>query len=355
MLQSPSDEWQVYTVVCNYLQHNHADLEPQEVENMMSAVRYRWISYRQMQEVVANEAVPRSLIIDALMARLQTYESGVVLKGNNIPQNLRKRPVCGALIEYTSPEPTLEEASPIQSPSASSAEQAPGILPNGIIHWLATTFGRSTWKSPVSLGTMAVFSSSLERGTIVSILDEAPSELWTQNVPASYVSIDFMRYRVNPTSYALRHGGAHKRDYLRNWDFQGSNDGKMWTTLRRHSNDDGLNGQFGVKVFSLLMPPAVPYQYFRIIQTGHNSSGNNFLVLCGFEVFGELWDTPSSDEMVAAMQATLSSSAGPALASGTIPYNQPSPLSMSQQLAAVHASQASQQQPQSLSSSSSSP
>jgi hypothetical protein len=287
---------------------NPDDLTEEQVQNIMSSVRYRWLSYKQLQEVVANSAVPRDLIIDALMGRLQTYESGVVPKASDMPQYLRKRPVCGALFEYSPPDAVLDPA--IVAASVPQP-QAAGIVPRGIVHWLASTSGRSTWKNPVGMGIMNATGSSLERGSVSNLLDENALELWTQNVPASYFCIDFMRYRVTPLAYALRHGHNHKRDYLRNWDFQGSNDGKLWTTLRRHSNDDSLNGPFDVKVFALLTPPAVPYQFFRIIQTGHNSSGNNFLVLSGFEVFGELWDVPSSDDAVQAVQATLSSSVGP--------------------------------------------
>lgn len=306
--QSVSDEWQVYCVACDYVSAHADELSQHEVEDIMSTVRYRWLSYRQLQEVVLNETVPRALVIEALMGRLATYESGIVPKPSDIPPRLKKRPICGTLFEYSAPEVVLETA----SSSATLQPPAPGVLPRGIIHYIACTLGRTLWKNPVTSSLMTVASSSLERGALPKLLDETPSELWTQNVPASYLCIDFMRYRVAPVSYALRHGHNHKRDYLRNWDFQGSNDGKIWTTLRRHSNDDSLNGPFDVKVFALLSPPTVPYQYFRIIQTGHNSSGNNFLVLCGFEVFGELWDVSSSDEIVAGAQvnATFGPHAG---------------------------------------------
>jgi hypothetical protein len=41
-----------------------------------------------------------------------------------------------------------------------------------------------------------------------------------------------------------------------------------------------------------------PYRYFRILQTGHNSSNRNYLVLSGFEIYGELFE----DELTAPVE-----------------------------------------------------
>jgi len=127
---------------------------------------------------------------------------------------------------------------------------------------------------------------------------------------------------------------SHIADSLRTWDFQGSIDGNQWVLLRRHTNDTALNGPFathtwpilsggassglpnvspptslGGSLNSLLLPPSASapaspfpqptihmpssfegYRYFRILQTGHNSSNHNFLVLSGVELYGELYE-----------------------------------------------------------------
>lgn len=56
----------------------------------------------------------------------------------------------------------------------------------------------------------------------------------------------------------------------------------------RHYNDDSLNGPFDVKVFTV-QKVDVAYRWFRLIQTGHNSSGRNFLAISGLELFGDVW------------------------------------------------------------------
>lgn len=148
-----------------------------------------------------------------------------------------------------------------------------------------------------------------------------PSELWTKDVPSSWFCVDFgPNSRVKPTTYSLRHGGNYKGDSLRTWDFQGSIDGENWVVLkrfvylhfsvlficvvfityvgrgdftfintiyRRHTNDNSLNGAFSVQSWKLENVKE-SYRYFRILQTGHNSSNHNYLVASGFEIYGTL-------------------------------------------------------------------
>jgi hypothetical protein len=68
---------------------------------------------------------------------------------------------------------------------------------------------------------------------------------------------------------------------------QGSGNGKDWTLLRRHTNDCSLDGPFATNSWSL--ETDTPYRFFRILQTGHNSSSHNFLVVSGIELYGDLY------------------------------------------------------------------
>ena len=92
---------------------------------------------------------------------------------------------------------------------------------------------------------------------------------------------------VCPTHYTLR-GDAHTAYKLRNWLFQGSNDGASWTTLSTHVNDAKLPAA----AFSSATWPVTPqtgfYTYFRVCSTGANSNGNNYLMMYGFEMYGRV-------------------------------------------------------------------
>jgi len=143
-----------------------------------------------------------------------------------------------------------------------------------------------------SLGYIKVSASSIERGSEKYLLDPEENELWTCDVPSSWFCIDLQQWSVIPTSYTLRHGGNYTADSLRNWDLQGSVDGTLWTTLRRHHKDDSLSGKFSMCTWPIkTQDNPKPYRYFRILQTGHNGSNRNFLVLSFFELYGALWET----------------------------------------------------------------
>ena len=72
-------------------------------------------------------------------------------------------------------------------------------------------------------------------------------------------------------------------------DLLGSNEGKEWVLLRRHTADNSLRQAFQACTWEILNCQQ-SFRYFRVIQTGHNSSRHNFLALGGFELYGELFD-----------------------------------------------------------------
>ena len=119
---------------------------------------------------------------------------------------------------------------------------------------------------------------------------------FTNIIANSWFSVDLgSANAIRPTHYTLRHyigergyGGAA----LRNWELQGSADGAFWTTLRRHVDDVGLADVAGATAtWSLESDRA--WRHLRVMQTGPNSSGNNFLCLSGLEVYGAIIDNAS--------------------------------------------------------------
>ena len=88
--------------------------------------------------------------------------------------------------------------------------------------------------------------------------------------------------------YCLRHGNNYERYILRNWNLEGSNNNIDWTVLREHKDDRSLaeeaysEGDWDVNSAA----SNSPYRFFRILQTGPNSSGNHHLICCGIELYG---------------------------------------------------------------------
>ena len=52
--------------------------------------------------------------------------------------------------------------------------------------------------------------------------------------------------------------------------------------------DCSLNGSFAT--YSWPLECSNHFRFFRVLQTGHNASNNNFLALSGIEIYGELYE-----------------------------------------------------------------
>jgi len=221
---------------------------------------FKFLSYDQLKEIYEEQSLPKDLIADAIMLRLQEYES----PNKEIDDIIMPRNIRGIEFEYSSKRN------------------------EGILHWLGTYHGTRSWENPCDLGLVEIHGSSLDKGESKLLLDPNPFELWTEDIPASWFYIDLGQYSVLPYAYSLRHGGNYIADSLRNWDFQGSEDGQHWIVLKRHRNDESLKGKYDQKCWKL-EKSNVPFSKFRILQTGRNSSNRHFLVISGFELYGELW------------------------------------------------------------------
>ncbi|KAF9603927.1 hypothetical protein IFM89_039147 [Coptis chinensis] len=87
--------------------------------------------------------------------------------------------------------------------------------------------------------------------------------------------------------YTLRQDGSTA--FIRSWAIQGSLDGKNWTDLRVHENDQTIckPGQFAS--WPINDPTALlPFQLFRVILTGPTTSDSipYHLCVCLIELYG---------------------------------------------------------------------
>lgn len=344
-LLAVTDEYQLYLAVCSYCEAHRDDLSKSNILKLMGYVRFRWFTHDQFVEVNNNPLVPRSILIEAAMARLMTHELSaeeVTKRSATLPTHLQRRPKLKLLFEYSppsanassaatsspssslasstnsmsAPSPSSSQvslatgtghslhnpvsampdiASVLASASSSSLNSSSSSIPvkhpdiyTGVLGWIATNSYREAWRNPHVAGRVKVHSSSLAKGSRSTLVDKVPSEAWTADIPSSWISIDLGPYRrLTLNYYTLRHGLNFKADALRTWDLQGSNDGINWKTIKRHTNDRSLHGQFVVA--SWPVPNCTEgYRFFRVLQTGHNSSNHNFLALSGFEFYGWL-------------------------------------------------------------------
>ena len=113
----------------------------------------------------------------------------------------------------------------------------------------------------------------------------------TKNTANSWMSVDLGAGRsLVVDHYCWRSGfaGGWGSCTLRTWRFEGSNDGRTWTTLKTHNNDQSLKGEDGSVAHWAVDGVSTAYRHFRVIQTGKNAANGDFLVTNGMELYGEL-------------------------------------------------------------------
>jgi len=96
-------------------------------------------------------------------------------------------------------------------------------------------------------------------------------------------------YRLVITHYALRHGKKDGKEILQSWQLQGSNDKDTWTNIdytpdpsQCRSPPPYVTGRWSVH------GEVGAFRYFRILQTGLNSSNKYGIYLSGIELYGTL-------------------------------------------------------------------
>lgn len=126
-------------------------------------------------------------------------------------------------------------------------------------------------------------SGSLNGRDPATIVEDDPIKHWfTESDGNAWVLFEFKELYIQPTHYGIwSHGGTST---LKNWAFQASNDRQNWIVLSTHNNDESLRKPFSEKTWPLETNGY--FKYFRIIQTGHNWSGNRWLYLQKVEIWG---------------------------------------------------------------------
>eukprot|EP00026_Physarum_polycephalum_P005394 Phypoly_transcript_05428.p1 GENE.Phypoly_transcript_05428~~Phypoly_transcript_05428.p1 ORF type:complete len:582 (-),score=64.01 Phypoly_transcript_05428:105-1850(-) len=255
----------VYKAVCDYIKTKGDELTEEDCTALFEMVRFPFLNYNQLQEVMKNPAVPQHLLAEALIVRLGNFEAPNMVRPNLKP-SLQKRTTCGLFFEYTF-----------------------DFDDRGLLYWIATQGRTQEWVNPMRYG-VKLTASSTEKGVPSDVLELKPAECWTKDVPSSWFAIDLGKNRqLVVTYYSLRHGSNSRQDCLRNWVLQCSDDGVEWETIKRHVNESQLNANFATASWPVLC--INPHRYFRILQTGHNSTNKNFFSLSGIEFYGDFYQT----------------------------------------------------------------
>lgn len=164
---------------------------------------------------------------------------------------------------------------------------------NGVIYTLGTNFNTTPFTNPASNNNCSIIvtRSSQGHGHPLDLLDLRKGTLsCTKDEESSWWRIDLGEdYTLFVTHYSLRHGRDNGLSVIRNWNLEGSRDGRNWKILRRHENDRTLKDPFPYFTGTWAVEGKIEaMRFFRIRQTGKNSSGRYALCLSGFEIYGVL-------------------------------------------------------------------
>eukprot|EP01083_Nonionella_stella_P232005 818828_1 len=162
---------------------------------------------------------------------------------------------------------------------------------NGICYALGTNFGTKTWENPSKNGLIAVRYAHGTPHNVEYVVGRGNAHNYVSNdhkITKQYFTVDFgVKLKLKPNYYSLKHGDGDNSYCIRNWRFEGSNDGVEWTVLKNHENDCSLNVAYGTCSWPIFGCTEY-YKMFRIYHCGKNKSSTEALRCCGFEVYGHL-------------------------------------------------------------------
>ncbi|KAL4557579.1 hypothetical protein LXL04_035762 [Taraxacum kok-saghyz] len=167
---------------------------------------------------------------------------------------------------------------------------------NGVLYYVGTSYGKHQWVNPVLAKKINITASNpISRYTDPKVLASRTYQGTSFAGPriedgrnCSWWMIDLgLDHQLMCNYYTLRQDGS--KAFMRDWNFQGSSDGKNWTNLRVHENDQTLSkpGQFAS--WAVTGPNALlPFRYFRVALMGPTSDDINpwTLSICFLELYG---------------------------------------------------------------------
>ncbi|XP_049362808.1 BTB/POZ domain-containing protein At2g30600 [Solanum verrucosum] len=167
---------------------------------------------------------------------------------------------------------------------------------NGVLYFAGTSYGKHQWVNPVlSKRVIIAASSPISRCTDPKVLVSRNFQGTSVAGPqmeggrnASWWMVDIgPDHQLMCNYYTLRQDGS--RAFIRRWNLQGSLDGKNWTNLRVHENDQTIckPGQFAswpITGSNALLP----FRFFRVLMAGPTTDDTNpwNCCICFLELYG---------------------------------------------------------------------
>jgi hypothetical protein len=166
---------------------------------------------------------------------------------------------------------------------------------NGYLYYIATKQRTHSYDNPhnnkfVCL-TASTYHPASSYGDISLILNEKQETFYTDNdyIAEQWIKLDLMNNRPIIPNYYRLNGASFGGSYaLRNWEFQGSQNGLIWTALTKHEDDQQIENGRDNPIAWKIKDYGVAYRYFRIYSTTTQERGTYFMSLGAIEIYGRV-------------------------------------------------------------------
>jgi hypothetical protein len=166
---------------------------------------------------------------------------------------------------------------------------------NGVMYWKATQGGTRPYTDPQASGAVTTAASSRDGRfyaphRLVQNRHDGGYNTTGGDRPGQWVSADLQRDALEVNHYCLRHGSPYGGACrLQNWELQGrKRDGAVWVTLSKHLDDQALGERAFATAGWAVEGGKGAFSQFRLLMTGPNSGGYNYLLCAGMELYGTL-------------------------------------------------------------------
>ena len=182
------------------------------------------------------------------------------------------------------PETRYREKKPIVN--GQLFDHKPGKEFHGIINHLISE-SNCNIDSKLAITSSSLFDS-LYKPQNVTLFD-SDDHFISQNEQGSWICFDFKDHRVVPSAVTIKTRNVSQNDHHpRSWVIEASSDNNSWEILDQEDDSPHLHGGNIAHTFAMNRPNSKEFQYIRMRQTGPNWEGENFLIVCSFEIYGRL-------------------------------------------------------------------
>ncbi|XP_010469825.1 PREDICTED: BTB/POZ domain-containing protein At2g30600-like isoform X2 [Camelina sativa] len=275
MKAEESHSWEVIDEMMNYCEPKILFKERlQSLDNLLPHARFSLLPYELLKRLEDSNLSKQIPIFNRLVKEAASFlTSGLISPGNEPSSRFQHRRSSFKELQY------------IRDGDS-----------NGVLHFVGTSYGSHQWVNPVLAKKIIITSSSpTSRFTDPKALASKAyvgTSFAGPRMEGGHISSWWMvdlgeDHQLMCNYYTFRQDGS--RAFTRSWKFQGSMDGKIWTDLRVHEDDQTMckAGQFAswpITAANALLP----FRFFRLVLTGPTTDTStpwNFCI-CYLELYG---------------------------------------------------------------------